>query len=269
MTARPEAPTLDDDKHAKMRDMVMTWEEISDELIWGDYDVNGPDIQKIDPDRLEAFCKRFPHFEGQLRSFVDDWNREPMITQEMLAAIEHTEVSQEEIDKSWRSAKRILDFYTKLRSVEKERDELRGRLRAIEQAAVTPNEVWEFEGDFYTHEHGCVNNRDSAELLMYLTKRIRAIEQSAGMPDKVQRFDRLSYTDSSVRIDVVAAIDYDALADHTLHLADKLARMEALLREPDEEMFNALTDRMWKDHTSSTVWKAMSAALLAKLEKEK
>ena len=192
ITARHEAPTLDDDKHAKMRDMVMTWGEISDELIWGDYDVNGPDIQKIDPDRLEAFCKRFPHFEGQLRSFVDDWNREPMITQEMLAAIEHTEVSQEEIDKSWRSAKRILDFYTKLRSVEKERDELRGRLLSIEQAA--------------------------------------------GMPDKVKRFDRLSYTDSSVRIDVVAATDYDKLTDHTLHLADKLARMEALMREPDEEM---------------------------------
>ena len=198
ITARHEAPTLDDDKHAKMRDMVMTWEEISDELIWGDYDVNGPDIQKIDPDRLEAFCKRFPHFEGQLRSFVDDWNREPMITQEMLAAIEHTEVSQEEIDKSWRSAKRILDFYTKLRSVEKERDELRGRLLSIEQAAGMP------EPEAYMNTR---NDCTSVEF-QYIEGEGWAHKPLYG-PD---------------------------LLAHCLHLADKLARMEALMREPDEEM---------------------------------
>ena len=246
MTARPEAPTLDAEKHAKMRDMVMSWEEISDELIWGDYDMNGPDIQKISPDRLEVFCKRFPHFEEQLRSFADDWNREPMITQEMLAAIEHTEVSQEEIDKSWRSAKRILDFYTKLRSVEKQRDDLRERLRAIEQAA----------------------GKD--DLIAFLLSGAE-ISDADDEPEQAQMFR-----------DCAASIHN--LTTHCLHVKDRLARMEALLREPDEGMMgagdDAISDGLTKaqlgipyglhpEHASWNVWKAMSAALLSKLEKEK
>ena len=122
-------------KHAMMRDMVMTWEEISDALIWEAYDVNGPEHQGISAERLEEFCKRFPHFEVRLRSFTDDWNKDPMITQEMLAAIEHTEISQAEIDKSWRQAKRILDFYRKLREVEAQRDKAQAALSAAEQRA--------------------------------------------------------------------------------------------------------------------------------------
>ena len=31
-------------------------------------------------------------------------------------------------------------------------------------------------------------------------------------------------------------------------------------KEPTEEMLGALTDRMWKDHTVMTVWKAMIEA---------
>jgi hypothetical protein len=39
MTDTTQTPlTGDDDKHAKMRDFVMTWDEISDELIWDAYD---------------------------------------------------------------------------------------------------------------------------------------------------------------------------------------------------------------------------------------
>lgn len=125
-----------EDKHAKMRDMVMSWDDISNELIWEVYDVNGPEIQRITQERLEEFCKRFPHFEADLRSFVEDWNKEPMLTQEMLAAIECTEVSQEEIDKSWRSAKRMLDFYRKLRAAEAERDKAQTELASREWIAV-------------------------------------------------------------------------------------------------------------------------------------
>jgi sulfur relay (sulfurtransferase) DsrC/TusE family protein len=120
-------------KHAMMRDAVMTWEEISSELIFGDYDPNGPEIQKISPERLEEFCKRFPHFENDLRSFVDDWNREPMLTPAMLAEIEHAEVSQEELDKSWRRTKMMLDFYRKLRVAEAERDTYKATAESLRE----------------------------------------------------------------------------------------------------------------------------------------
>jgi NTP pyrophosphatase (non-canonical NTP hydrolase) len=104
-------------RHAKMRDLVMSWDELSNELIWDAYDVEGPEQQPISAERLEEFCKRFPHFELRLREFVTQWNAEEPVTDEMLAAVK---VTDEEVQRSWRRTKQIIDFYQKLRDVEEQ-----------------------------------------------------------------------------------------------------------------------------------------------------
>lgn len=116
-----------EDKHAKMRDFVMSWDEISDELIWDEYDPNGPEHQTIPKERLEAFCKRFPHFEQRLREFVGHWNVDDPITPEMLEAVC---IPPEQIERGMRFMHRTINFYTKLRDVEKQRDHHAERLDA-------------------------------------------------------------------------------------------------------------------------------------------
>lgn len=109
--------------HANHRDMVMTWDEIQDELIWDAYDPDGPEHQAIVPERLEEFCKRFPHFAERMRWFVERWNQpDPILSDAELAAIE---VKPEETERTRRYAFWCIRFYDKLRNVEQEKTTLR------------------------------------------------------------------------------------------------------------------------------------------------
>lgn len=137
-SALSSAPTkADTDKRAiarlqaTQRDMVMTWDEINDELIWDEYDVNGPEHQPISPERLEAFCKRFPHFADRLRGFVKRWNEQEQLTPDALAAVE---VKPEQLERTRHFAFWCLRFYDKLHHVEKDRDELGAALRDLYDA---------------------------------------------------------------------------------------------------------------------------------------
>lgn len=112
--------------YANHRDMVMTWEEITEELIWDARDPEGPEHQPIAPERLESFCKRFPHFAERLRGYVETWNREDHLTPEALAAIE---VRPEQTERGFHFAMWAMRFYDKLRRVEKDRDDLVEALR--------------------------------------------------------------------------------------------------------------------------------------------
>lgn len=105
-----------------VRDRSATWDEASDELVRSD----GRACQNISAEHLEATCVRYPQWAEQLRRFCDEWNKEERITPDMLAKIEY-EITPEEAEKSWRQTKRILDFYTKLRDMER-------RLEAAEKA---------------------------------------------------------------------------------------------------------------------------------------
>jgi hypothetical protein len=128
---------------------------------------------------------------------------------------------------------------------------------------------------------------EMAEAILASLERLRAIENAKGMPEALDWVSITQDADKIVRDKAVwkRFIDGTPLANdvsvwmaefaleksaalrlHAQHLQDRLNRMEALMREPDEDMFNSLTDRMWKEHTSSTVWQAMSAALLAKVD---
>ena len=126
-------------------------------------------------------------------------------------------------------------------------------------------------------------------------ERLRGIEQAAGMPEEPEDWGTTSWMLHSKK-----------LTAHCLHLADrlaresenlrvreslykeewqranaaesKLARMEALLREPTQEMCEVGGNEfMEARHRKSTteqmdakfIFRAMTAALLAKLEKEK
>ena len=129
-----------------------------------------------------------------------------------------------------------------------------------------------------------------ANAILASLERLREIELDAGMPEEPDIVNRIMNAESlhdnpNVSIqdtaDLVAYID--ALRARCLHLADRLATMEALLREPDEEMRNVIRKHLQHDLVppfskeiddmliEETVrqFKAMSAALLAKLEKEK
>lgn len=119
--------------HTNHRDMVMTWEEITEELIWDEYDPEGPEHQLISPERLESFCKRFPHFEERLRWYASQWNRpDGPLTEEELAAVE---VKPEQIERSMRFAFWAMRFHDKLHRVEADRDELSAALRGLYDAA--------------------------------------------------------------------------------------------------------------------------------------
>lgn len=95
-------------------------------------------------------------------------------------------------------------------------------------------------------------------------QRLRAIVNAKGMPEYPKVFGAGC---------AISKEDYDALRLHAQHLQDRLNRMESLLREPSEEMQTAGVDAT--EFTFSckrqirNAFVAMSAALLAKLEKEK
>lgn len=112
-----------------VQDHAATWEDASDELMWGSFDVNGPDHQKVSDSHLAECCARFPQWEDDLRDFAKRWNEEPSLTDEELAAIE-VDVSEEQIQRGTREMMRLMRFFKKLRDVEKERDGLKAKLSA-------------------------------------------------------------------------------------------------------------------------------------------
>lgn len=106
--------------------------------------------------------------------------------------------------------------------------------------------------------------------------RLRAIEQAEGMPEEPDYKEAQDFMRSAFVVDRVV---YDDLRRHAQHLQDRLNRMEVLMREPTPEMIDVGFDAAGKQYSPDptddgleltfAVWKAMSAALLAKLEKEK
>ena len=119
-------------------------------------------------------------------------------------------------------------------------------------------------------------------------ERLRAIEQAARMPEPVaecpSNIDGTMY-ECEWSMGYVSTHDYDALRTNCLHLKDRLARMEALLREPEKsedgelDEMAALVCQMHNAETNGKAFvllanyryalrKRWSAALLAKLEKE-
>lgn len=130
-------------QHAAKRDSLMTWDEVQDELIWDDYDLNGPEIQPLKPERIADFILRFPHFAERLTWFGQHWNSlDGEISQEMIDAVE---VSEEELDRGARFAKWTMRFYDKLRNVEAEHADLltqqAARIAELERDAARMNKV--------------------------------------------------------------------------------------------------------------------------------
>ena len=99
------------------------------------------------------------------------------------------------------------------------------------------------DGPIVNHEEALqyaamrLHESNLARAYVQLSERLRSIEQAAGMPDYPVT-TTIFY--ESIPVMFVGVTDYDKLTAHCLHLADKLARMEALLREPTlEECFAA------------------------------
>ena len=119
-------------------------------------------------------------------------------------------------------------------------------------------------------------------------ERLRAIEQAAGMPEPLAcpvckgtgKSSSVSFKDSNKTTEhwcyackgtgLLPLNTEDVLA-HCLHLKDRLARMEALLREPSEEMLSAAycCRQPSEGGDIKTILTVACAALLSKLEKEK
>lgn len=150
-------------RHAAMRDLVMTWDEITDELIWDAYDPNGPEHQDVAQDRLEQFCKRFPHFADRLRRWVEMWNTREQLTIEALEAIEAPPELQEQEKKGLRFAQWCMRFYERLKRVEQERDELlasalnQERAREILRASIKESGALYNPGEFLAWDPGDKN----------------------------------------------------------------------------------------------------------------
>ena len=125
-------------------------------------------------------------------------------------------------------------------------------------------------------------------------QRLRAIDNAKGMPSVADKIRVVNISENGKKTEVilhVLASEYDSLrlftlnqvaslsvrttalkkaAERAQHLQDRLNRMEALLREPSEEMQTAGVDAT--EFTFSCkrqirdAFRAMSAALLAKVE---
>ena len=105
-----------------------------------------------------------------------------------------------------------------------------------------------------------------------MRERLRSIEQAAGMPEAPVVLNG-ACTDGVLRVsgEFVTKHVYDALTAHCLHLADKLARMEASCdawREfaQHQETCGSCAVCVADCETGTAL---QNAALLAKLEKEK
>lgn len=110
----------------------------------------------------------------------------------------------------------------------------------------------------------CFRVSDAA--ILASLERLRAIENAKGMPEEPVSVQVMRYEFSQTHdAEVVAYID--ALRLYAQHLQDRPNRIEALLRESSEEMELAGAPHCKNNlFTAMMVWKAMSAALLAKLE---
>ena len=123
--------------------------------------------------------------------------------------------------------------------------------------------------DLIAYAKGVVDVMDSDESRAILASldRLRAIEQAAGMPEPVARIRVVNITENGNKTEIiehVLASDYDKLTAHCLHLQTQYMDMAMQVNIADEKRLDA-EDRLAR----IMLFKAMSAALLAKLEKEK
>lgn len=93
------------------------WEDVTDCLIWdrSEEEYEGP----ITAAQESKVIAKYPHFTADIKEWVKQWNSTPRLTDEMLAAIE---VDESEIEMTVMRTMQMLNFYTKLRKIEAERD---------------------------------------------------------------------------------------------------------------------------------------------------
>lgn len=125
-------------------------------------------------------------------------------------------------------------------------------------------------GDCITFMRDCTDPDETNLAIHNFLERLRAIVNAKGIPDcpspEFLQHIRFEGRDCVV----MAPAEYEALYLSHRHLQDRLNRMEALLREPTQTMIT----EAWKvsktpfiEADIRRIWSAMSAALLAKLEK--
>lgn len=115
-----------------VKDRAATWDTACDELIWGDYDPNGPEEQPVSEAHLNECCARFPQWAAELRPFAERWNS-PVnrLTDEEINAME---VTEEEVQRWDHGALRILRWADRVRAAERDRDAWKARAEEAEKA---------------------------------------------------------------------------------------------------------------------------------------
>lgn len=114
-----------------VQDSAATWETASDELIWGDYDSEGPEHQKISDAHLAATCVRFPQWADELKNFALRWNTDEPLTDEMLNEIE---VTDESVERNTREMLRLIRQYDKVRKADERAEKAEADLKACQEA---------------------------------------------------------------------------------------------------------------------------------------
>lgn len=98
-----------------VQDGAATWDTAGDELIWGNYDSNGPQHQLVTDVHLKACCVRFPQWADDLRDFATRWNSDTPLTDK---EIESVEIPPEDLERSTRRMLQAMNFYHKLHKAE-------------------------------------------------------------------------------------------------------------------------------------------------------
>jgi len=126
------------------------WDDVSEALVWErvDYQEDGP----ISAEHMASVLARFPQFADDIRNFVSNWNQEPRITEEMLAAIEFTPTDEAKAEAFGRQAVRILNFYAKLRKTETELTLATAKIEELKEAVAGWEQAWKLAEEHGQHQ---------------------------------------------------------------------------------------------------------------------